>query len=125
MRHDIPVKGRQRIEAQALLDSGYGSEVEVIRRYPRNPVEEAQCREDVVREPEIDEHSGEGSQEEPIARDIPDSVSDRAHYWVVLLVMESLVERYGHEGSWPYAERRIYQEASCQPREAITHEVRR
>lgn len=64
---DVPVKSRQRVEAETFAHTGDGCQGEVVGGNPRNPVEEGERAEDVVWEPEPDEHAGEGSQEEAVA----------------------------------------------------------
>lgn len=39
VRCDIPIKGRERIETEALFDSSDGSKIEVCRSDPCKPVE--------------------------------------------------------------------------------------
>ena len=72
MGDDIPVKVRQRVEAETLLISSDGREVEIVRGDPRNPVEDTEGAEDVVWEPKVDGHTTKSKQEEAKPGDIED-----------------------------------------------------
>ena len=67
----VPVPGRERVEAETAYsasDSGY---VDIIRSNPRYPVEVGYGLNDVVGEPEVDEHGAEAIHEPPHPRDCP------------------------------------------------------
>lgn len=68
VRDDVPVEGRQRVEAQPFVHSRNGGQGEVLGCDPGNPVEEAEGGEDVVRKPEIQKHEGERCSEEAVLR---------------------------------------------------------
>lgn len=79
---DVPVKGRQRVEAETFAHTGDGCQGEVVGCNPRDPVEEGERAEDVVWEPEPDEHAGERRQEEAVAGYAVDLL-EGAGDWVV------------------------------------------
>lgn len=81
---DVPVKGRQRVEAQTLVHAGNGGQGEVLRGDPGNPVEDAESCEDVIRKPEVHKHEGECCSKEAILRNAEDLVQG-AWYGIVHL----------------------------------------
>lgn len=69
---DVPVKRGDGVEqAQAHVGARQHGELEVVRGDPRHPVELRERREEVARQPVVDEHGGGGDEEEAVARDGP------------------------------------------------------
>lgn len=60
MSNDVPIERRNWVEAQPLLDTGDGGELEVVRCYPCQPVEDAQGLEYIVGKPKVNKHDAEG-----------------------------------------------------------------
>jgi len=67
----VPVKGGEGVDAKATNTASNRSQVEVIRGDPGYPVEVGHGLNDVVGEPEIDEHCAEAVHKPPHPRDGP------------------------------------------------------
>lgn len=67
----IPVKGGERVKADATDTAGNRGQDDVGRFDPSHPVEVGHGLDDVVGEPEIDEHCAEAIHEPPQPRDGP------------------------------------------------------
>ncbi len=59
--HLLPVESRPWVDTETVEGTGDGSQVTVGRSDPSRPVEVGHSSEDVIREPEVDEHSGDYS----------------------------------------------------------------
>ena len=67
----VPVPSREGVEAEATYGAGNGSHVDIVRGDPGNPVEVGCGLNDVVGEPEVDEHGAEAVHEPPHPRGGP------------------------------------------------------
>ena len=71
----VPVQGGDGVEADTADTTSYCSQVDVVRGDPGHPVEIRHSLNDVVGEPEVDEHGSKAVHEPPHPRDCP-SVDD-------------------------------------------------
>lgn len=83
----IPVKGGEGVKADAADTAGNRGQNDVGRFDPSDPVEVGHGPDDVVREPEVDEHCAEAVHEPPQPRDGP------AVCGLVALRVESTLQR--------------------------------
>jgi hypothetical protein len=67
----IPVPGGNGVEAKTTDTASDCSQVDIVRGEPRHPVEVGQRLDDVVREPEVDEHRKKAVHEPPHSGDGP------------------------------------------------------
>lgn len=74
MSDDVPVKGRKRVEAETLVHAGNCGQSEVLGCDPRDPIEDTESGENVIREPEIHKHCDESRCKEAVLRHIEDLV---------------------------------------------------
>lgn len=116
---DIVVEGSPGIEAHASPEASDHSESEVLRGNPRHPVEGAQSLEEVVGDPEVDEHDGEGVEEETVAGKRP-AVDDLA---LPLWQSESSVERQTGENLGEDGGTGVHDESSQETGDTNTKEL--
>lgn len=119
---DVPVKGRERVHAEAVVDACNNVEVAVVWRDPADPVELGQSGEDVVGEPEPDKHGDKHNIEELEARDAP-NLAKGSSYWRVGAGMKSRVEGNGDERGGPHAKRRVDEKAAADTSNTIADKV--
>ena len=67
----VPVKGGDGVDAKATDTASNRGQVDVIRGDPGHPVEVGHGCDDVVGEPEVDEHCAEAVHKPPHPRDGP------------------------------------------------------
>lgn len=136
---NVPVECRQGVKPQARLEAGDGSQCEIVWCNPGKPVEERQGRDDMVRKPEPDEHTGKCEQEEVVAGHAVQSfegAGDCRTFVCKLLtaawghwelsrptIMKRLVQGHGDKRTRPDAERWIDQESSSQPSKPKAHQI--
>lgn len=121
-KQNVPVKGRERVDAQAMVDAGDDVEVAVVGGDPGQPVEPRQGSEDVVGEPKPDKHGAKHEVEKLDARNLPllaKGALDRG----IGFVVKSLVEGNGDERSRPHAVRRIDEKAATDASHAVANKV--
>lgn len=119
---DVPIPGGERIQTEAVVDTGDDVEIAMAGCNPANPVELGKRRKNVAGEPEPDKHGCEHEVEEVQPRDSP-NLSERASDWRVATGVECRVERNGDEGGGPHAVRGIHDEATDDAGHAIANKV--
>lgn len=120
----VPVEGRDGVEAETADAASYDAQVGVVGGDPGHPAEVAESNEDVVREPEVEEHGGKGNGEELETRPPPDH-SQRAWYRQVAIGVESAVKRDRDQRAGPHAITWVDEETSADTSKAVANEVSR
>ena len=119
---DVPVESGPRVETETVLEAGDVAENHVVGGNPRKPAKGAKSNEDVVGEPEVDEHGQSGVQEEGVAGH-GEHLLEGAKHRHVCLGVEGIVESNGDERGGPDAVAGINEETASQAGHAVTDQV--
>ena len=104
--NDVPIEGGEGVQPQTGYAAGNRSEFNVLRGNPSDPVEVRHRLEDVVGEPEVDEHGDKTVREPPHPGDRP------AVDYVVGLSVEGAVEGNSRQVGGPDSLGRIDKEST-------------
>lgn len=119
---NIPIPGRERVQAQAVVDARNDVKIAVTRSDPADPVEFGQRGEDVVGKPEPHKHGAKHEVEEFQSRNAP-HLAKRASNWRVTTSVECRVEGNGNQRGRPDAIRRVHQEATADSCHSVANKV--
>lgn len=119
---NVPIKGGQRVEAEAAEAAGDDGQLGIVGRDPDHPGEVGQALEDVVGEPEPHKHGGEGQTEELETAHAPEGL-ERTGHGRIRVSVEGGIQGNGDERLRPDAVRRVHEEATADARQAVADEV--